>query len=172
MNMLKFFFALPENAMQKNFVPVRFAVDGRSVEIEADPQMPLLYALRDDLGLANPRFGCGLAQCGACTVHLDGQPVRSCVLPVAAVNGKRVTTLAGLGSPAHPHPIQAAFADEQALQCGYCINGWMMTGAALVDGDHHPTPERIRAACADLVCRCGAQLAMMRAIERAAEQRS
>ncbi|HEX3465755.1 MAG TPA: (2Fe-2S)-binding protein [Candidatus Elarobacter sp.] len=135
-----------------------------------DPATPLLYVLRDDLGLPNPRFGCGLAQCGACTVQLDGTPVRSCVLPVAAAEGKRVTTLAGLGTPERPHRVQAEFVDEQAMQCGYCVSGWIMTGAALVDHEPHPSPARIREACAGLVCRCGSQLAMLRAIERAAEK--
>lgn len=152
---------------------VRLDVDGSSRTVEGvDPATPLLYVLRDDLGLPNPRFGCGLAQCGACTVQLDGEPVRSCVLPVAAAEGKRVTTLAGLGSPERPHRVQAAFAEEQAMQCGYCVSGWILTGAALVDREPHPTPARVREACAGLVCRCGSQLAMLRAIERAAEQRA
>lgn len=146
---------------------VRLTVDGREHTLpDADPAMPLLYALRDDLALANPRFGCGLAQCGACTVHVDGVPTRACVTPLAAVEGKRVTTLAGLGTPERPHPVQRAFVEEQAMQCGYCVNGWIMTGAALVDGGTHPSTAEIRAACADLVCRCGAQTAMVRAIER------
>jgi aerobic-type carbon monoxide dehydrogenase small subunit (CoxS/CutS family) len=151
---------------------LHLVVDGRPHDVQADPATPLLYVLRDDVGTTNPRFGCGLAQCGACTVHVDGQPVRSCVLPVSAAAGKRITTLAGLGTPEHPHPVQAAFVDEQAMQCGYCVNGWIMTGAALVDREHEPSPERVREACASLVCRCGAQLAMMRAIERAAEGRA
>lgn len=152
---------------------VRLEVDGASHTVEGiDPATPLLYVLRNDLGLPNPRFGCGLAQCGACTVQLDGEPVRSCVLPVSAAEGKRVTTLAGLGTAERPHRVQAAFAEEQAMQCGYCVSGWIMTGAALVDREPHPTPARIREACAGLVCRCGSQLAMLRAIERAAEQRA
>lgn len=152
---------------------VRLTVDGRShVLRDVDPSMPLLYALRDDVGLANPRFGCGLAQCGACTVQVDGKPTRSCVTPVASVEGKRVTTLAGLGTPEKPHPVQAAFIEEEAMQCGYCINGWIMTGAAVVDATPHATQEQIREACSGLVCRCGAQLAMMRAIGRAAEGRA
>src|SRR5947209_3317061 len=106
---------------------IALLVDGRRREVAAAPEMPLLYVLRDELGLTNPRFGCGLAQCGACTVQLDGEPVRSCVLPVSAAAGKRVTTLAGLGTPEHPHPVQRAFVEEQALQCGYCINGWVLT---------------------------------------------
>lgn len=151
---------------------LRITVDGRALDVAVDPRTPLLYVLRDDLGLANPRFGCGLAQCGACTVQLDGEPVRSCVLPVSAAAGKHVTTMAGLGTPEHPHPVQRAFVEEQAMQCGYCVNGWVMTGAALVDREPKPSPERIRSACAGLVCRCGAQLAMMRAIARAAEERA
>lgn len=159
--------------MSENSRPVHLEVDGAQRTVEhVDPATPLLYVLRDDLGMANPRFGCGLAQCGACTVQLDGEPVRSCVLPVSAAAGKRVTTLAGLGTPEHPHPVQAAFTEEQAMQCGYCVNGWIMTGAALVDREHHPSAQRVREACAGLICRCGAQLAMMRAIERAAEGRA
>jgi aerobic-type carbon monoxide dehydrogenase small subunit (CoxS/CutS family) len=144
-------------------------VDGRERVLSVDQRTPLLYVLRDELGLANPRFGCGLAQCGACTVQVDGEPVRSCVTPASQAAGKSVTTLAGLGTPEHPHPVQRAFLAEQAMQCGYCVNGWIMTGAALVDREPHPSPQRVREACAGLVCRCGAQLAMMRAIERAAE---
>src|SRR3954452_21426827 len=97
---------------------VRFTVDGKRVSVDAQPEMPLLYALRDDLKLNNPHFGCGLAQCGACTVHLDGEPVRSCVLPVASVQGKKVTTIKGLGTPQKPHPLQAAYVAEQVPQCG------------------------------------------------------
>lgn len=149
---------------------VRLTIDGRVHTLhDVDPAMPLLYALRDDLGLTNPRFGCGLAQCGACTVQIDGKPSRSCVTPVSSVEGKKVTTLAGLGTPEHPHPVQRAFTEEQAMQCGYCVNGWIMTGAALVDEVHHPTDAQIREACSGLVCRCGAQMAMLRAIARAAE---
>jgi len=103
---------------------IRLVVDGKPAEIDADPAMPLLYALRDDLGMANPKFGCGLAQCGACTVHVDGQPTRSCVTPVSAVQGKKVTTIAGLGTPERPHPLQQAFVAEQVPQCGYCLSGW------------------------------------------------
>jgi nicotinate dehydrogenase subunit A len=152
---------------------IHLDVDGTPRVLDViDPATPLLYVLRDDLGMTNPRFGCGLAQCGACTVLLDGSPVRACVLPAGAADGKRVTTLAGLGTPEHPHPVQAAFAEEQAMQCGYCVNGWIMTGAALVDRERHPSPARIRDACASLVCRCGAHLAMLRAIERAAGERA
>ena len=104
-------------------------IDGKAHAIEIDdPEMPLLYALRDELGFNNPRFGCGLGQCGACTVHIDGQPVRSCITPVSAVAERRITTLAGLGTPENPHPLQAAWIEEQVNQCGYCINGWIMTG--------------------------------------------
>ena len=104
-------------------------VNGKVHTIDADPDMPLLYALRNDLGLNNPHFGCGLAQCGACTVHVDGQPIRSCVTPVSAVGNGKVVTLAGLGTPEKPHPMQTAYVEEQVPQCGYCINGWIMTAA-------------------------------------------
>src|ERR1700736_1959465 len=102
-------------------------VNGTAHAVEVDPDMPLLYALRNDLGLNNPHFGCGLAQCGACTVHLDGVATRSCVTPVSAARGARITPLAGLGTAEHPHPLQQAYVDEQVPQCGYCINGWIMT---------------------------------------------
>ena len=110
--------------------------------VDADPDMPLLYALRNDLGLNNPHFGCGLAQCGACTVHLDGQPIRSCVTPLSAVGDGKVVTLAGLGTPEKPHPLQTAYVEEQVPQCGYCINGWLMTAAAFLYATrrNRPTP--------------------------------
>ena len=102
---------------------IPLVVDGKRTELDADPAMPLLYALRGDLGLNNPKFGCGLAQCGACTVHVDGQPTRSCIMPVGAVRGKKITTLAGLGTPEKPHPLQTAYIAEQVPQCGYCTSG-------------------------------------------------
>jgi aerobic-type carbon monoxide dehydrogenase small subunit (CoxS/CutS family) len=144
-------------------------IDGQQRVIDADPGMPLLYALRDHLQLNNPRFGCGLGQCGACTVHLDGDPRRSCMLPISAVGGAKVTTLAGLGSPEHPHPLQSAFIDEQATQCGYCMNGWVMTAAALLRDKPRATEAEIRDGLAGLQCRCGAHLSIVRAILRAAQ---
>lgn len=147
-----------------------FSVDGKRVVIDGDPHMPLLYALRDDLKMKNPKFGCGLAQCGACTVHLDGEPVRSCVLPVSAVQGKKVTTIAGLGTPEKPHPIQTAFIEEQVPQCGYCINGWVMTAAAFLKQNPKATDAQIREALKDLKCRCGTHVSIMRAIKRAQAQ--
>ena len=144
-------------------------VDGKSHTIDADPDMPLLYALRDDLKLNNPRFGCGLAQCGACTVHLNGQPIRSCVTPVSTVGDAKVVTMAGLGTPEKPHPIQAAYVEEQVPQCGYCINGWVMTAAALLNNKKKPTDDEIKQALAGLKCRCGTHMNIMRAVRRAAE---
>lgn len=145
----------------------QFKVDGKGVKIDGDPAMPLLYALRDDLNLKNPKFGCGLAQCGACTVQLDGQPIRSCVMPVAAIAGKSVTTLAGLGTPEKPHPIQAAFLAEQVPQCGYCINGWIMSAAALLKEKPKTSDAEMREALKDLKCRCGTHVSILRAIKRA-----
>ena len=145
-------------------------VNGKSVPISTDdPQMPLLYALRDDLGLHGPRFGCGLGQCGACTVHLDGKAERSCQVPVSEAAGKKVVTLEGLGTPAKPHPLQQAFIDEQAVQCGYCINGMIMQAAALLRTTKNPTEQQIRAALAENLCRCGTHLRIVRAIRRAGE---
>ncbi len=146
-------------------------VDGKSHAIAVDdPEMPLLYALRDHLGLANPHFGCGLGQCGACTEHLDGVAVRSCSTPVSAARHARITTLAGLGTPEHPHPLQTAFAEEQVPQCGYCINGWIMTAAALLKETPHPSEAEIKEGLSGLKCRCGTHLAILRAIKRVAQQ--
>jgi aerobic-type carbon monoxide dehydrogenase small subunit (CoxS/CutS family) len=145
----------------------RFTVDGRSVSVDAQSDVPLLYALRDDLALKNPHFGCGLAQCGACTVQLNGEPVRSCVMPVSAAAGKKVTTLAGLGTPEKPHPLQAAYVAEGVPQCGYCINGWIMTAAAVLEKNPRATDAQMRDALAGLKCRCGTHTAIMRAIKRA-----
>ena len=147
-----------------------FKVDGEAVEIDGDPQMPLLYALRDELGLNNPKFGCGLAQCGACTVHLNGQATRSCVLPVAACANQSVTTLKGLGTEAKPHPLQAAFVEEQVTQCGYCVNGWLMTASALLKKNPKASEDQIKEVLKDLKCRCGSHVAIMRAIKRAQAQ--
>jgi nicotinate dehydrogenase subunit A len=122
------------------------------------------------LGMHNPRFGCGLAQCGACTVLVDGKATRSCVTPVSSVAGKDVTTLDGLGTPERPHPLQKAFAQEEAMQCGYCINGWIMTAAALLKEEHAPSRERIKEALGSLICRCGSHTAILRAVERAAKE--
>ena len=147
---------------------VTLNVNGQQHTVDVDPDMPLLYALRDDLGLNNPRFGCGLAQCGACTVHLDGQPVRSCITPVADAEGHRVTTLAGLGTPAKPHPLQTAYVEEQVPQCGYCINGWIMTAAAFLRDKKKPTEAEIKEALSGLKCRCGTHVSILKAVKRAA----
>jgi nicotinate dehydrogenase subunit A len=145
-------------------------VNGKTQAIEVDdPGMPLLYALRDDLRLNNPRFGCGLGQCGACTVHVDGRAVRSCVTPAAAVAGRQITTLAGLGTPEHPHPVQAAWIEEQVNQCAYCINGWIMTAAELLAHNPHPTETQIKDALGHLICRCGTHNAALKAVKRAAQ---
>ena len=150
---------------------VNFTLNGKAASINADdPEMPLLYALRDDLGMHGPRFGCGLGQCGSCTVHIDGKAVRSCSMPVSAVGGKKVVTLEGLGTTAKPHPLQQAFIDEQAVQCGYCINGMIMQAAALLQTTKHPTEQQIRAALAENLCRCGTHLRIVRAVKRASEK--
>ena len=149
-------------------------VNGSLHAVAASPDTPLLYVLRNELKLSGPRFGCGLGQCGACTVHLDGAALRSCVLPVAAAAGKSITTLEGLAatSPAQHaaalHPVQQAFIDEQAAQCGYCINGWIMTSAALLNDIPQPSEAQLRAGLAGLKCRCGAHMSILRAVRRAA----
>jgi nicotinate dehydrogenase subunit A len=145
-------------------------VNGSNHTIEADPDMPLLYALRDDLGLQNPHFGCGLSQCGACTVLVDGVATRSCVTPVSRATGQEIVTLQGLGTPEKPHPLQTAYVEEQVVQCGYCLNGWVMTAAAFLNKTKKPTDAQIREALTGLKCRCGTHTAIMRAVKRAAEK--
>jgi nicotinate dehydrogenase subunit A len=148
---------------------IAFQLNGRPARVRVeDAQMPLLYVLRDDLGLRGPRFGCGLGQCGSCTVNIDGEAVRSCVTPVSTVAHKRVLTLEGLGTPEKPHPLQQAFIDEQAVQCGYCINGMIMQAKAMLDQNPHPTEEQIKQELAQNLCRCGTHLRIVRAIRRAA----
>jgi nicotinate dehydrogenase subunit A len=148
----------------------RFNVDGKAVAVQSEAEMPLLYALRNDLGLNNPHFGCGLAQCGACTVHLNGEPVRSCVMPVSAAAGKTVTTIKGLGTPQKPHPLQAAYVAEQVPQCGYCVNGWIMTAAAVLKKNPKASDAELRDALSGLKCRCGTHVSILRAIKRAQSQ--
>src|SRR5947199_4901981 len=144
-------------------------VNGKQHKVSVDPDMPLLYVLRDDLGLNNPKFGCGLAQCGACTVHLDGQAIRSCITPLSSVGAAKVVTLAGLGTPEKPHPLQTAYIEEQVPQCGYCINGWIMTAASFLNEKKKPTEDEIKNALTGLKCRCGTHFSILRAVKRAAE---
>jgi aerobic-type carbon monoxide dehydrogenase small subunit (CoxS/CutS family) len=148
---------------------VDFTLDGRAVSVDAAAGMPLLYAIRNDLGRNNPHFGCGLAQCGACTVHMDGQAVRSCITPVESVKGRTITTIKGLGTPEKPHPVQQAYIEEQVPQCGYCVNGWIMTAAALLNANPKATDAQIRDGLAGLKCRCGTHMSIMRAVRRARE---
>jgi len=144
-------------------------VNGGNREVEtADPEVPLLYVLRDDLGLTGAKFGCGLAQCGACTVLVDGRAVRACVTPARSVTGHDVTTVEGLGSLDRPDPVQAAFIAEQAAQCGYCTNGMVMTTVALLARNPHPSDAEARAALNGCLCRCGTHVRVLRAVQRAA----
>ena len=153
-------------------------LNGAPATSASDPATPLLYVLRNELDQHGPRFGCGLAQCGACTVHVDGRAVRSCVTPLASVVGREVTTLDGLAAQhrrRHPaadatalHPVQQAFIDEQAAQCGYCINGWIMSAAALLADKPRATDAELRQGLSGLKCRCGTQVSVLRAVKRAA----
>ena len=145
----------------------RIKVNGQYHEVDADPETPLLYVLRNELGLHGPKFGCGLAQCGACTVHYAGEATRSCVLPVGVIEGE-VITVEGLGTADKPHPVQAAFVDAQAVQCGYCINGMVMTAAALLKKTPKPTEEQIRGALDNNLCRCGTHIRIIKAVKLAA----
>ncbi|HEY0749431.1 MAG TPA: (2Fe-2S)-binding protein [Steroidobacteraceae bacterium] len=145
-------------------------LDGRRIRIECPPDMPLLYALRGDLRLKGPKFGCGLAQCGACTVLVEGSAVRSCVIPMASIKNKKIRSLDGLGTPSEPHPVQRAFLEEQAALCGYCTNGWIMTAVAALEKQPRVSDADIRAMLTGLKCRCGAHMAMLRAIRRAADE--
>ena len=144
-------------------------VNGASRSVSVEPDTPLLYILRNDLELNGPRFGCGLSQCGACTVLVDGKPTRSCVTPVSTVGAKAVTTLEGLGSKDRLHPLQKAFIEEQAAQCGYCTNGMILVAKALLDKNPKPTDAQIRKALAANLCRCGTHNRIVRAVQRAAK---
>ena len=145
-------------------------VNGKTQVVDVDPETPLLYVLRDDLQLNGPKFGCGLAQCGACTVIMNGNAIRSCVTLVSAARNQPVTTLEGLGSTKKMHKIQQAFVDEQAVQCGYCINGMIMTSKALLDKNPKPTDAQIKEALAGNLCRCGTHTRILRAVKRASGQ--
>jgi len=147
---------------------VRVVVNGKSHQLDVEPDTPLLYVLRDNLGLHGPKFGCGLAQCGSCTVLVDGKALRSCVAPVSQIQGK-VVTLEGLGTPEKPHPVQQAFIEEQAAQCGYCINGMVMqTAAFLASRPTSPSERDIRQALQNNLCRCGTHQRIIAAVKRAA----
>ena len=147
---------------------ISFKLNGAPTTVDVEGDCPLLYVLRDDLGLDNPRFGCGLGQCGACTVIVDNRAVRSCQTTARATAGKEVVTLNGLGTPERPHKVQQAFIDAQAFQCGYCLNGWVMTTKALLDANPHPTEAQMRTAFEGLVCRCGSHVRIFDAVRRAA----
>lgn len=145
---------------------ISLKVNGHVHAVDVDPETPLLYVLSDDLQLRGPKFGCGLAQCGACTVLLRGRAVRSCVMPVSAVKQEEVTTLEGLGTPEKPHAIQQAFIDEGATQCGFCLSGVILTAKALLDENPKASDEEIREAMSNVLCRCFTHTRMMRAIKR------
>ena len=150
---------------------ISLTVNGKSRVVDTDPSTPLLYVLRDDLGLNGPKFGCGLSQCGACTVILDGNTARSCSIPIAAARNRKITTLEGLGSVANPHRLQKAFIEEQAAQCGYCMNGMVLTAKVLLDKNPSPTEAQIKSALQNNLCRCGSHLRVIRAIQRAAREK-
>lgn len=151
---------------------ISLKVNGRARAVDTDPSTPLLYVLRDDLGLKGPRFGCGIAQCGSCTVIMDGNAVRSCSIPVTAARNRNITTLEGIGTTARPHPLQKAFIEEQAGQCAYCINGMIMTAKVLLDKNPNPTDTEIKQALDGNLCRCGSHLRIVRAIKWAARQKA
>jgi nicotinate dehydrogenase subunit A len=155
--------------LEHRMTKLSLSVNGRTHAVAADADTPLLYVLRDNLALKGPRFGCGLGQCGACTVLIDGVATRSCVYPAAAAQGHKITTLEGLGSSAKPDPLQQAFIDEQAVQCGYCINGMIMTARALLNSNPHPTEDEIKQALAANLCRCGTHMRIVSAIQRASK---
>jgi nicotinate dehydrogenase subunit A len=146
-------------------------VNGKTQVVEVDPETPLLYVLRNDLQLNGPKFGCGLAQCGSCTVIMNGNAIRSCVTVASTAQNQPVTTLEGLGSTKKMHRLQQAFVDEQALQCGYCINGMIMTSKALLDKNPKPTDSQIKEALAGNLCRCGTHTRILRAVKRASGQK-
>lgn len=145
------------------------AVNGQTHLLDLPRETPLLYVLRNDLSLNGPKFGCGLGECGACAVLVDGRSVRSCTITIAAVEGREITTLEGLGSMAEPHPIQQAFIEKQAAQCGYCLNGMIIATAGLLNRNGNPTDREIRAALSRHLCRCGTHIEILAAVHRAAE---
>jgi aerobic-type carbon monoxide dehydrogenase small subunit (CoxS/CutS family) len=145
-------------------------VNGRSQSVDVDPATPLLYVLSDDLELRGPKFGCGLGQCGACTVIMNGQAVRSCITPVSAVRQNEITTLEGIGSIENPHPLQKAFIEEQAAQCGFCLSGVILTAKALLDRNPRATDAQMQQAMSGVLCRCFTHTRMLRAISRARQE--
>jgi nicotinate dehydrogenase subunit A len=147
-------------------------VNGRTHTLDVDPATPLLYVLADDLELRGPKFGCGQARCGSCTALVNGRAIRSCVTPVGSVAGAEVVTLEGLGTPENPHPIQKAFIEEQAGQCGFCLNGVILSAKALLDREPKASDERIREELSSVLCRCFVHVRMMRAIKRYARERT
>jgi nicotinate dehydrogenase subunit A len=149
---------------------ISLKVNGASRSVPAEPDTPLLYVLRNDLELNGAKFGCGLAQCGACTVLIDGSPVRSCITTIGSIGEGEVTTIEDLGTIDKPHPLQRAFMEEQAAQCGYCINGMIMTAKELLDRAPHPTEDAVRSALAGNLCRCGTHGRIIRAVLRAARE--
>lgn len=155
-----------QQAMGEKTVTLR--VNGQTSCVTAMADTPLLLILRNDLQLNGPKYGCGLGECGACTVIIDGLAARSCVFPLAGAEGRAITTLEGIGSREHPHPVQQAFIDEQAAQCGYCMNGMIMTAKALLDRNPHPTEAQIRNELSANLCRCGTHIEILRAVMRAA----
>jgi nicotinate dehydrogenase subunit A len=148
---------------------ISLKINGRQHAVDVDPDCPLLYVLRDTLSLNNPRFGCGLGQCGACTVLVDNRAVRSCTLPASRAAGREIVTIEGLATAGRPHPVQHAFIEEQAFQCGYCLNGWVLTAKALLDTNPKATDVEVRRACESLVCRCGSHTRIFAAVQRAAK---
>ena len=149
---------------------MEITVNGRSLTVAADGETPLLYVLRNDAGCKGVRYGCGVGQCGTCTVIIDGKPVQSCDVPVSSVAGKSITTVEGIGSAEKPHPLQSAFVEEQAAQCGYCITGIIMSAKVLLDSNPAPSDDQVKQALEKNLCRCGTHLRIVRAIQRAARE--
>jgi nicotinate dehydrogenase subunit A len=151
---------------------ITLKVNGKTRTVQSDPDTPLLYVLRNDLEWQGPKYGCGVGQCGSCTVIMDGEAVLSCLVTVSQAQNRNITTLEGIGSADHPHPLQEAFVAEQAAQCGYCSNGMIMTAKALLDKSPHPTETQIKQALEGVLCRCGAHNRVVRAVQRAATEKA
>ena len=149
---------------------IKLNVNGKALEVDVEEDTPLLWVLRDTIGLTGTKYGCGVAQCGACTVHIDGQAIRSCITPVSSVGSAKVVTLEGLGTPEKPHPLQTAYVEEQVPQCGYCINGWIMTAASFLATKKKPTEAEIKSALEGVKCRCGTHVEIVQAVRLAAQR--